>query len=449
MNNCTTVVGLDVHKDSIVAAVLPPSLNRPSETLHLENQPKSVEKLAKLYRSGELTAVHVPTMEWEAARDLVRSREASLVDWLRSRHRLGKFLLRQGQIYRKTRTWGHDHREWLKSLQFEWPAHQQTLEAYRRDFEEAEARLGTLNEQLQEMALQGPFRKPVEYLRCFKGINTLSALTFVVEVQEFRRFPTARAFMSYTGLVSSEHSSGSSIRRGSITKVGNAHVRRVLIEAAWRCRHGQGVSADSDDGALGVAGRAEPSSFAGESHEEVLAAIGAAEADGAESQDPALDEPAQMVRNRRVGTGAPVFGMLEAQAELLQMIGPGGAAARRPRREPGSAGRRTAWSGCPFRIYERVAHLVPERAQSGSGPALARRGYGPGADSVSRQASRVERATLSQVNAAARRSPRSLTSPPASAGCKSPRRPPGGRTFSEASSPQPPSWGVRSLPADA
>jgi transposase len=304
MGNCTTVVGLDVHKDSIVAAALPPDSGRPTETIRLENQPRAVErlarrlagkgpaefvyeagpcgfeaqrqltrlgqrcvviapglipvrpgdrvktdrrdaeKLASLYRSGELTAIHIPSEEWEAARDLVRSREVALADWLRARHRLGKFLLRQGRVFGKTRTWGVKHREWLVSLKFEWPASQQTFEAYRRNYDEAEARLKALNEQLQELADQAPYRTPVRYLRCLKGVNTLSALTTVVETQEFRRFSKAAGFMSYTGLVSSEHSSGASTRRSSITKVGNAHLRRVLVEAAWCCRHGQGVSVD-------------------------------------------------------------------------------------------------------------------------------------------------------------------------------------------------------------
>ena len=304
MDHCTTVVGLDVHKDSIVAAVLPSTANRPTETIQIENQPKAVEKLirrltqkgpaefvyeagpcgyamqrhltqmghhcvviapglipvrpgdrvktdrrdaeklAKLYRAGELTPIHIPTQRWEGARDLVRSREDALVDWLRARNRLGKFLLRQGRVFRETRTWGVKHREWLVSQRFDWPEHQQAFDAHRRSFDESETRLKALNEQLQELAQKDPYRLPVQYLRALKGVNTLGALTLVVETQEFRRFLTAPAFMSYSGLVCSEHSSAGRIRRGSITKVGNAHVRRVLVEAAWCCRHGQGVSVD-------------------------------------------------------------------------------------------------------------------------------------------------------------------------------------------------------------
>jgi len=304
MNDCITVVGLDVHKDSIVAAVLPPAAHRPTETCQIENQPKSVEKLirrltqrgpaefvyeagpcgyavqrhlselgqrcvviapglipvrpgdrvktdrrdaeklAKLYRAGELTPIHIPSMRWEGARDLVRSREDALVDWLRARNRLGKFLLRQGRVFRETKTWGFKHREWLMGQRFDWPEHQQAFDAHRRSFDESETRLKALNEQLQELSQQDPYRLPVRYLRALKGINILSALTLVVEVQEFRRFQKAPAFMSYCGLVCSEHSSAGRIRRGSITKVGNAHIRRVLVEASWCCRHGQGVSRD-------------------------------------------------------------------------------------------------------------------------------------------------------------------------------------------------------------
>jgi transposase len=222
--------------------VIAPSLIpvRPGDRVKTDR--RDAEKLARLYRAGELTPIHIPTEGWEAARDLVRSREDALEDWLRARNRLNKFLLRQGLVFRETRTWGIKHRDWRNSLRFDLPAHQLAFEAYRRTFDEAELRLKALNEQLEDLAQRDPFRIPVQYLRTLKGVNTLIALTLVVETQEFRRFPSAPAFMSYSGLVSSERSSGASTRRGSITKAGNAHIRRVLVEAAWCCRFGQAVS---------------------------------------------------------------------------------------------------------------------------------------------------------------------------------------------------------------
>lgn len=302
MNNGSTVIGLDVHKQTVVAAVLPPRADRARETVTIENHPKAVErlvtrlaargpvafvyeagpcgyevqrqivelgypctvvapaltpvrpgdrvktdrrdaeKLARLYRAGELTPIRVPTRVEEAARDVVRVREDALADRLRARHRLGKFLLRQGRVYRETKAWGVAHRTWLRTQRFEWPTLQHTFEAYLQALEEVEARLAALTQQVTDLAHQAPYRILVQYLRCLKGIDTLSAVTIAVEAQEFRRFDRARAFMSYTGAVSAERSSGGTVRRGSITKVGNAHLRRVLVEAAWSYRHGTGVS---------------------------------------------------------------------------------------------------------------------------------------------------------------------------------------------------------------
>lgn len=302
MDNCTTVVGLDVHKDSIAVAVLPRGSERVTEASTIVNDPKVIEKLvkrltaaesatfvyeagpcgyqlhrqitalgyrcvviapsltpvrpgdrvktdhrdaeklARYQRAGELTEVRVPTCEEEAARDLPRVREDALEDRLRSRHRLSKFLLRQGRVFRETKAWGFAHRRWLESQRFEWTTSQRTFEAYVRAVEEAEGRLGVLDQQIEDLAKTVPYQKPVEYLSCLKGIDTLSALTLVVEAQEFRRFEKARGFMSYTGMVASEYSSGNRVQRGSITKAGNAHIRRILVEAAWSYRRVSGVS---------------------------------------------------------------------------------------------------------------------------------------------------------------------------------------------------------------
>ena len=302
MRNYTTVVGLDVHKASIEAAVLPQGSDHVTERVSIENHPKTIEKLvqrlaargpvdfvyeagpcgyeiyrqitglgqscaviapalipvrpgdhvktdrrdaeklASFHRSGELTEICVPTREEEAARDLPRAREDVMDDRLRARHRLSKFLLRQGRIYRETNSWGMDHRAWLKTQRFDWQPSQQTFEANMRAHDDAEARLEILNQQIQDLAQQPAYRAAVRCLSALKGISTLSALTLVLEAQDFRRFKKAREFMSFTGLVSSECSSGPKTRRGSITKSGNAHIRRVLVEAAWAQRHRNVVS---------------------------------------------------------------------------------------------------------------------------------------------------------------------------------------------------------------
>jgi len=296
MNKSSTIVGLDVHKKAITAAVLPPTMTRPREVLTIENERRAIarfvrrviahhtatfvyeagpcgyevhrqitalgcpaaviapaltpvrpgdrvktnrrdaEKLARLYRAGELTEIRVPSRLEEAARDLVRAREDATADRLRARHRLDKFLLRQGRVFHETKAWSVAHRQWLRTQRFDLLLLQRTFDAYLRAVEEAEDRLASLDQQVLELAHTAPYQTPVKYLRCLKGIDTLSALTILVETQEFRRFPDAPAYMTFTGLVSSEDSSGDRIRRGPITKAGNAHLRRVLVEASWNYR---------------------------------------------------------------------------------------------------------------------------------------------------------------------------------------------------------------------
>jgi len=268
MEYCTTVVGLDVHKATVKGPVefvyeagpcgyqthrqiaqlghkcvlIAPGLIPVRPTDHVKTDRRDAEKLARLYRAGELTEIRIPTREEEAARDLVRMREDGLADRLRARHRLAKFLLRQGRVYRETKSWGLAHRAWLRTQKFEWATLQQTFEGYMRALDDADARLQSFDQQLQDLAQQEAYRTPVSYLRCLKGIDILSALTLIVEAQDFRRFERAASFMCFTGLVSSEYSSGEKVRRGAITKAGNTHIRRILVEAAWSNRNGNVAS---------------------------------------------------------------------------------------------------------------------------------------------------------------------------------------------------------------
>ena len=247
-------MGLDVHQDTIPAALLPPHAERVVETLKIPNTPEALaalvrrlasrgplafvyeagpcgyevhrqltavgqpcaviapalmpqrpgdrvktdrrdaEKLARWYRAGELTTIRVPSRAEEAARDLVRAREDAVIDRLAAHHRLIKFLLRQGRVYRETRhARGVLYGLWLKRQQFEPAPLQQTFEAYVRSLAEIDARLASLDQALAALAQAAPYRAPVAALRCLKGIDTLSALTLVVEVQDFRRFATATA----------------------------------------------------------------------------------------------------------------------------------------------------------------------------------------------------------------------------------------------------------------
>ena len=199
---------------------------------------RDASQLAVLYRAGALTAIHVPTEQEEAVRDLLRCREDIRADLLRARHRLGKFLLRHGRRFTATKsTWSQRHHAWLRAQAWPLPALAQTHEAYLRAVDEAVARLRTVEAQLQALVMFEPLRDRVHRLRCFRGMDDITALTIAAELGDARRFPSARGLMAYVGLIPSEHSSGPRRARGAITKTGNAHMRRVLVEAAWHYRH--------------------------------------------------------------------------------------------------------------------------------------------------------------------------------------------------------------------
>lgn len=202
-------------------------------------------KLARSYRAGELTAVWVPDADHEALRDLVRAREAAKKDQLRARHRLSKFLLRHGRRPPQGVTsWTVKYLEWVKrDVHFTAQAQEVTLLDYLHEVEHAAARIARLEGALEEAAKLVPpkMRAVIEGLQALRGIAQLSAVTIVAELGEITRFRKARQLMAYAGIVSSEDSSGGRIRRGSITKTGNAHLRRVVVEAAWAYRHRPGV----------------------------------------------------------------------------------------------------------------------------------------------------------------------------------------------------------------
>jgi transposase len=228
----------------VVCEVIAPGLIpiKPGERIKTDR--RDARKLAVSLRADDLTAVHPPTPADEAVRDLCRCREDAREDLMRARHRLGKFLLRRGRTYTiGKRAWGLQHRQWLKGLKFEHSADQVTFEDYLAAIEQLEERLRGLDQRLMAIAEQDPYREPVGWLRCFRGIDTVTAIALVAELHDFRRFQTARALMAYLGLVPSENSSGERHRRGAITKAGNVHVRRLLIEAAWHYRHRPGVGA--------------------------------------------------------------------------------------------------------------------------------------------------------------------------------------------------------------
>jgi transposase len=191
--------------------------------------------LARLLRLDEIVSVWVPTASQEAARDLVRAREASRQDLMRARHRVSKLLLRHGIVYCGGKAWTQLHDRWLTGQHFASPATQAAFEDAYETVVLATARRARLDEKIIAMAGDGEFTALTRRLACLRGISTLTGFALAVEIGEWERF-TGASIGAYLGLVPSEHSSGSSRVQGPITKTGNTHVRRLLVEAAWHHR---------------------------------------------------------------------------------------------------------------------------------------------------------------------------------------------------------------------
>jgi transposase len=217
--------------DVVAPALMP---RKPGE--RVKTNRRDARKLGELGRAGLLTAVQPPTPEDEAVRDLARARDDAREDLQRCRHRLGKLLLRRGLHYHG-RNWTRGHREWLQRLTWTHAAERIVVDDYLLAIDHTDARLIELDAQLATMAASEPYREPVGWLRCFRGIDTLTAMLILAELHDFRRFASAPALMAYLGLVPGEDSSGEKHRRGRITRTGNALVRRLLVETAWHYQH--------------------------------------------------------------------------------------------------------------------------------------------------------------------------------------------------------------------
>lgn len=202
---------------------------------------RDAEKLARSYRAGDLTPVWVPDAAHEALRDLVRAREAAKKDQLRARHRLGKFLLRHGRRPLAAMTpWTQRHLTWVKqAVHFEQPAQEATLLDYLHEVDHVANRIERLEGAIDVAVTTAPpqMRAVIDALQALRGIAKVSAVTIVAELGELSRFTRAPQLMGYSGLGAREDSSGERRRRGGITKTGNAHLRRIVIEAAWAYRH--------------------------------------------------------------------------------------------------------------------------------------------------------------------------------------------------------------------
>lgn len=298
MNKCNKYIGLDVHKETIAVSVAEANGGEVRYVGEISNTPDAMEKLirqlrkgganlsfcyeagpcgygihrqlkdlgwecmvvapslipkkagdriktdrrdslslARLHRAGELTAVWVPDGAQEALRDLMRAREDMKHLQKQAKQRLLAFLLRHGRRYSGKDNWTQMHYRWLEQTKFDLPLQQIVFQEYVDTVKAMNRRIDALDQQIQSAATESVFWPVIEGLMALRGVSLLTATTIVAEIGDLRRFASAPQLMAYLGVVPSEHSSGSSKSRGGITKTGNGHVRRVLVEAAWTYRY--------------------------------------------------------------------------------------------------------------------------------------------------------------------------------------------------------------------
>ena len=305
MSSIKLYLGLDVHKDSITAAVFGPAGTEPELLERLPNDPHRIRRflerlsrrgtihacyeasgagyvlqrqltawgyrcelaapsliptrpgdrrkhdkrdaiqLGRLYRAGELVLIHIPTEAEEQVRDLVRCRETFQREILKSRHYILKFLRRRGFVYRDGTNWTLRHWAWIRQLLAPSVLSEEdrtVLAEYVALLEYKLDRRDELDRKIEALALTPRYRSLVDRIRCFRGFQTHAAMVLATEIVDFRRFESPRQLMAYLGLTPSEHSSGDRRRQGAITKAGNSHCRHVLVQAAWSYRHRPAVS---------------------------------------------------------------------------------------------------------------------------------------------------------------------------------------------------------------
>jgi len=195
---------------------------------------KDAELLARLLPTGALTAIAVPSARFEAARDLARAREQLRGDLMRARHRVSKLLLRHGRVYPGKTTWTQEHRRWLAGQRFGDPNSELAFCDYLAAVDGLVARKQALDERLSRLAAEDDLWPTVARLRCFRGIDTLSALVLHLEVHDWERFASPAQLPGWLGLVPSLEQSGESSQQGAITKTGSRYARRILVESAWQ-----------------------------------------------------------------------------------------------------------------------------------------------------------------------------------------------------------------------
>ncbi|MGP4109285.1 IS110 family transposase [Virgibacillus sp. L01] len=226
-------MSMGIECDVIAPSLIP---QKPGERVKTDK--RDAMSLAGLFRAGELTSIYVPSEENEALRDLVRAREDVKEDILRMKHRITKLLLRYGirSPQKVGKNWSAKYREWIYTVKFEYRPVRIAFQEYLQTLHEAEQRLKRVEEEIQVEAENGVHAPIIQALQCLRGVATITATSLAAEIGSFGRFPTPKKIMAYLGLVPSESSSGVSRKQGEITKTGNVHARKLLIEAAWSYR---------------------------------------------------------------------------------------------------------------------------------------------------------------------------------------------------------------------
>ena len=226
----------DLTAENYDCIVVAPSLIPKKSGERIKTDPRDARSLARLHRSGDLTAVYVPAPEDEAMRDLVRAREDAIAAQKKAKQQLGAFLLRHGHIYSGKNNWSEAHFNWIADIKMDHPSQQITLQEYVSYVQICLKRTERFKEQIIELSTQWRMAPVVSALQALRGVSIIVAATTIAELGDLNRFDHPKQLMAFIGLVPSEHSSGESKKRGPITKTGNGHVRRVLVESSHAYR---------------------------------------------------------------------------------------------------------------------------------------------------------------------------------------------------------------------
>jgi transposase len=230
---CGYEVYRQLTKSGYDCVVIAPSLIPKKAGDRVKTDRRDAVNLARLLRAGELTPIWVPDTEQEAMRDLTRAREDMKAAERHSRQRLGGFLLRNGKVYPGHSKWTKTHLKWLEGLRFDTAVQQIVFQEYFDMVKHTQGRVAAMEEEMRRALTGWTLQPVVEGLMALRGVSLVTAMTLMAELGDLSRFESPRQLMSHLGLVPSEHSSGERQKRGGITKTGNSHVRRVLVEAAW------------------------------------------------------------------------------------------------------------------------------------------------------------------------------------------------------------------------